>query len=432
MSIDLSQASQIYFFARIAQYAVERTLSLKNYKYTRDPARLEAARQVLNLTQDDIEKTLSYAEDRFRFSSIVNAVSLLLTLGFLANGGLGYIERAASMTLQQVLPSAAPANPILIGMVFFGILGILSMAMSLPFDYYNTFVIEQKHGFNRQTQKQFIADRCKGLILGVILGAPILALILWIMGSLGQHWWIAAWAVLSLFSILTSWIYPTLLAPLFNKFTALEPGPLKEQIDRLANATGFKSDGIFLMDASKRSGHGNAYFTGIFGKKRIVLFDTLIQSLKVEEIVSVLAHELGHFKLKHVFWGLMRGLVQSAGVFYLLSLCLPLEPVYQSFGLVGRSDYGALIVFGVFLGLMEFVIQPFEHYLSRRNEFAADQFALKHSTGTTHLAEALLKLRETSRSLPISHPVFSKFYYTHPPLIERLAAMGYPPAQKNS
>jgi len=289
--------------------------------------------------------------------------------------------------------------------------------------YYQTFFIEEKHGFNKQTRKQFFIDQLKSLALTIALGGPVLALVLWIMKALGSYWWIYAWIFLSLVSILTAWIYPTLLAPLFNKFSPLEPGPLKDEIDQLAEKTGFRSDGVFVMDASKRSGHGNAYFTGIFGKKRIVLFDTLVQMLNPHEIVAVLAHELGHFKLKHVFWGLVRGLVQTAFIFYLLSLCLPLEPVYVSFGLAGRSDYAALVIFGSFFGIIDFILQPFENYLSRKNEFAADEFALRYAKEKGDLSRALLKLREKSRSLPISHPLYSKVYYTHPPLLERLEAI---------
>lgn len=421
MNISLGDAVHIYFFARIAQYAVERMLAHTNYKYSRDSERLENARKILGLTEEDLSKTLAYAEDRFRFSAVLNALSLLITLGFLVNNGLGYVEKWAF----SLAGGFGRAHDVVVGLWFFGILGGLSMLISFPASYYSTFFIEEKHGFNKQSRRQFFIDQLKALALSLILGVPVLALVLWIMKALGVYWWIYAWIFLSLVSILTAWIYPTLLAPLFNKFSPLEPGPLKNEIDQLALNTGFRSDGVFLMDASKRSGHGNAYFTGIFGKKRIVLFDTLVQLLNPQEIVAVLAHELGHFKLKHVFWGLVRGLLQSAVVFYLLSLCLPLEPVYVSFGLVGGSDYGALCIFGMFFGMIEFILQPIENFLSRKNEFAADQFALKYVKNKNDLAVALLKLRENSRSMPLSHPLFSKVYYTHPPLLERLQAMGY-------
>jgi STE24 endopeptidase len=426
MNISLADGFHIYFFARVIQYGAERILALSNYRYSRNSAHLEHARKILGLREDDLEKSLAYSEDRFRFATVFNALSLFLTLGFLSYSGLGYVEKWAFILAGGI----GRAHEVVVGLWFFGILAGLSLILSLPASYYQTFYIEEKHGFNKQTQKQFFIDQLKALILGVLLGGPILALVLWIMKALGSYWWIYAWVFLSLVSILTAWIYPTLLAPLFNKFSPLEPGSLKEAIDDLAVKTGFRSDGVFLMDASKRSGHGNAYFTGIFGKKRIVLFDTLVQMLKPQEIVAVLAHELGHFKLKHVFWGLLRGLSQSAVVFYLLSLCLPLEPVYTSFGLAGRSDYGALVIFGSFFGIVEFLLQPIENFLSRKNEFAADQFALQFAKDKNDLPVALLKLRENSRSMPISHPLYSKMYYTHPPLLERLEAMGYQASQE--
>jgi STE24 endopeptidase len=230
---------------------------------------------------------------------------------------------------------------------------------------------------------------------------------------------------MSSFSILTAWLYPTFLAPLFNKFKPLEDGELKTKIFDLAERVKFNATGLSVMDASVRSSHGNAYFTGVFGKKRIVLFDTLIEALNVKEVVAVLAHELGHFKLHHVRWMLIRSIAMTGFTFFLLSLALPLEQFYAAFKLQGVSNYGALVVFSLWFGLIDFVLSPIETYLSRRNEFAADAFALSHIEDKNELAHALLKLREKSHSMPISHPWFSGFYYSHPPMMERLQAMGF-------
>ena len=209
----------------------------------------------------------------------------------------------------------------------------------------------------------------------------------------------------------------------------MEEGDLKSKIYELAQKIGFETDGLFVMDASERSSHGNAYFTGMFGKKRIVLFDTLVESMKNQEIVAVLAHELGHFKLHHVRWMLIRSVITTGITFYLLSLCLPMSEFYEAFGFAGVSSYGALIVFSLWFGLLDFVLSPIETYLSRRNEFAADKFAVDHHENAKQdLSTALLKLRQKSHGMPLSHPLFSAFYYSHPPMIERLKAISELPA----
>jgi STE24 endopeptidase len=234
-----------------------------------------------------------------------------------------------------------------------------------------------------------------------------------------------AWLLLFSFSLFAVWIYPTVLAPLFNKFTPLDNGELKVKIEDLAKRVAFQADGVSIMDASKRSSHGNAYFTGVFGKKKIVLFDTLVKAMNVDEITAVLAHELGHFKLNHIRIGLIRSFFSTGLMFYGMSLMMPYEKLYTSLGLNGTSSYGALIVFSLWFGLVSFLFQPFSSYLSRKNEFAADAFALQHIPKRNLLGDALLKLREKSNLMPISHPLFSRFYHSHPPLIERLSAMNY-------
>ena len=204
----------------------------------------------------------------------------------------------------------------------------------------------------------------------------MLAAVLWLMERMGPSWWLWAWGVTTAFSLFAAWIYPTVLAPLFNKFTPLPDGELKDAILDLARRTGFRAGGISVMDASRRTAHGNAYFTGVFGQKRIVLFDTLLEAMGPREVVAVLAHELGHFKLHHVRWGMARGIATSGLVFFALSLCLPLEAFYSAFSLE-KTAYGALAVFGLWFGLVSFLLQPLENALSRRHEFAADAFALR-------------------------------------------------------
>ena len=245
------------------------------------------------------------------------------------------------------------------------------------------------------------------------------------MNSMGSTWFIYAWLTIFTFSLLTAWLYPSLLAPLFNKFSPLEEGDLKDGIFTLAEKINFKTDGISIMDASTRSSHGNAYFTGVFGKKKIVLFDTLVKSMTANEVVAVLAHELGHFKLHHIRWALIRSFFMTGIIFYLISLTLPLDDLYSAFGFAGKSNYAALVIFSLCFGPISFLFQPIGTYLSRRNEFAADAFALENLENKNLLGDALLKLRENSQVMPITHPLFSAVYYSHPPLLERLSKMGY-------
>lgn len=418
MTQDLTTVLFIFLALRFIQHLAERSLSSANRKYYLDESRQQHAAAVLKIGDEDLKKTLAYSEDKYRFANMSSWVSVAVTLAFIGLGGLGLCEQL----VMQVLPEG---GPILTGLGFFFSLGLLSMAFGLPFDFYRVFVIEQKHGFNRQTKKGFVIDRIKGLVLGVILGGLLLAAILWIMGHMGENWWIYAWVAMSSFSILTAWIYPTFLAPLFNKFTQLKEGDLKTQIMALSQKIGFKAGGIFLMDASKRSSHGNAYFTGMFGEKRIVLFDTLVDSMSVREVVAVLAHELGHFKLHHVRWQIIRGVFMTGVMFWLLSLCMPLEIFYKAFGLSGVSNYAALVVFAMWFGILDFALSPLENYLSRKNEFAADSFAREQIGNANELGDALLKLREKSHAMPISHPLYSAVYFSHPPLLERLETMGY-------
>jgi STE24 endopeptidase len=411
----------VYLVLRLAQYSIETLLGWLNHRYAQNPKRQAEAGQVLEISPDAMAKSAAYARDKYRFGLLSNTLQLLVTLIFLAVGGLGWIE-------QTVSPWTGGAdNPILTGLGFFALLGALGYILGLPFDVYFTFVFEQKHGFNRQTVKGFVSDQIKTILLSALLGAPLLAALLFVMGRTGSAWWIPAWLLLFGFSLLTAWLYPTLLAPLFNKFHPLEEGALRDDIYKLARKIAFNTDGISIMDASKRSSHGNAYFTGVFGKKKIVLFDTLVKSMGPAEVVAVLAHELGHFKLHHVRWSLIRSFFITGLMFFGLSLVLPLLSFYQAFGLPAVSDYGALVVFSLWFGPINFILQPLLSQISRRNEFQADAFALQNIDDKRKLGDALLKLRENSHLMPISHPWYSGVYHSHPPLLERLDAMGYLP-----
>ncbi len=418
-SLEATPILTIFLVLRLAQYSLETWLSFVNHRFAQNPDRQANAGKILDISPEAMAKSASYARDKYHYAQFANAVQLFVTLIFLAAGGLGWIEQTVTTW------TGGASSPILSGLGFFAIMGVLSAILSLPFDIYFTFVLEQKHGFNRQTAKGFVSDQIKTILLSIALGAPLLAALLFVMGRTGTNWWIPAWLLLFGFSLLTAWLYPSLLAPLFNKFNPLEEGTLRDAIFKLARKIEFGTDGISIMDASKRSSHGNAYFTGVFGKKKIVLFDTLVKSMSPNEVVAVLAHELGHFKLHHVRWSLIRSFFITGLMFYGLSLCLPLLSFYQAFGLSAVSNYGALVVFSLWFGPINFILQPLLSQISRRNEFQADAFALQHIEDKRNLGDALLKLRENSHLMPISHPWYSGVYHSHPPLLERLSAMGY-------
>jgi STE24 endopeptidase len=408
----------LFTVLRLAQQAVETALALLNRRHALDPRRLDEAGRALGIGGEDMAKAVAYSGDRYRFSLVYGWTEVVVGLAFLAAGGLGLVEGAA-----RAGAGSLGLGTIVAGLAFFAMLGVLTALFELPFDLHATFRIEEKHGFNRQTIRGFFLDRLKGAAIAVVLGGPMVALLLWLMERMGPSWWLWAWAVTTLFSLFTAWIYPTVLAPLFNKFAPLPEGDLREAILELARRTGFRAGGISVMDASRRTAHGNAYFTGLFGQKRIVLFDTLLDAVSPREVVAVLAHELGHFRLHHVRWAIVRGIATSGLVFYALSLGLPLRAFYAAFSL-DRTAYGALAVFGLWFGLVSFLLHPLENALSRRHEFAADAFALRNGATAAELGTALRKLSEKSRHLPVTHPLYSRVYHSHPPLLERLRAMG--------
>jgi STE24 endopeptidase len=408
----------LFLLLRLAQQVVETALARLNRRHALDPSRLAEAGRALAIGNDEMAKAVAYSGDRHRFGLAYGWAEVVVGLAFLAAGGLGLVEQAA-----RGVAGPLGLGSIATGLAFFAILGALSALFEIPFDLYATFRIEEKHGFNRQTLRGFFLDRLKGAGIAVALGGPMLAAVLWLMERTGTSWWLWAWGVTTAFSLFAAWIYPTVLAPLFNTFSPLPDGELKNAILDLARRTGFRAGGISVMDASRRTAHGNAYFTGVFGQKRIVLFDTLLGAMGPREVVAVLAHELGHFKLHHVRWGILRGIAASGLVFFVLSRCLPLEAFYSAFA-VERTAYGALAVFGLWFGLVSFLLQPLGNALSRRHEFAADAFALRHGAAAAELGDALRRLSEKSRLLPVTHPLYSRVYHSHPPLLERLRAMG--------
>jgi STE24 endopeptidase len=293
---------------------------------------------------------------------------------------------------------------------------------SLPFGLYRTFVVEVRFGFNRTTFRLWLADRSKGLLLAAALGIPLLYGVHAFMARTGRLWWVWLFGFLTAVQVAMLWLYPALIAPLFNKFSPLPEGELRARLDGLARDAGFRNRGLFVMDASKRSGHSNAYFTGLF-RPRIVLFDTLVEKMTVDEAAAVLAHEIGHFKAHHVHRGLLLGLAGTLAGLWVVSLLIGWPPLFQAFGFAGPSFHAALALFSLGGGAFTFFLAPVASWLSRRHEYQADRFSVRLARAPEALKAALVKLSGENLGNLHPHPWYSRWHYSHPTLLERLAAI---------
>lgn len=298
-------------------------------------------------------------------------------------------------------------------------MGLIGSILELPIDLYKTFKIEEQYGFNRSSLGLFFMDLFKGLALSLVLGLPFFALVLWLMQSMGELWWLYVWAVWLGFTILMTWAYPSFIAPLFNKFEPLTDNELKQRIETLLQRNGFASSGIFVMDGSKRSAHGNAYFAGLGSNKKIVFFDTLLQNLNHDEVIAVLAHEVGHFKHKHLHKRLLVIAILSLAGLALLGWLMQQEWFFTGLGVEQPSTYMALALFSLILPTFSFFLTPIMAWSSRQHEFEADNFAAKQ-TNSEHLIRALVKLYQENASTLTPDNLYSAFYYSHPPAAVRI------------
>jgi STE24 endopeptidase len=363
------------------------------------------------------QKAADYTIAKARFGLIELAVGAALLLAWTLLGGLDALNRAlhawlgSGMTQQLALLAA------------FALIGGL---VDLPFTLYQTFVIEQRFGFNNMTLKLWLADLAKSTAIGVAIGLPIAAVILWLMGAAGSYWWLWAWSFWMGFNLLLLVVYPTFIAPLFNKFKPLEDETLKNRVSALMQRCGFAAKGLFVMDGSKRSAHANAYFTGFGAAKRVVFYDTLLAKLSPGEVDAVLAHELGHFKHKHIVKRIAGLFALSLAGFALLGWLSTQVWFYTGLGvrpnMSGPNDALALLLFLIAVPVFSFFISPLFAQLSRRHEFEADAYAVQQTSGVD-LRTALLKLYEDNASTLTPDPVYVRFYYSHPPASERLARM---------
>ena len=362
---------------------------------------------------EEYEKSQLYKRDNTRFSFITSTLSLVLMLLLFFLGGFGWLDRwIFSLT----------GNYILHVLLFFGTLGLVSDVLTTPFSVYGTFVLEERYGFNRTTVKTFILDKLKGWLLGALIGGGLLALITWIYLLTGPIFWLIVLGVVTLFSLFMLMFYSNLIVPLFNKQTPLEEGSLRSKIEEFASTGGFKLDNIYVMDGSKRSSKANAYFTGLGPKKRIVLFDTLIKDLEEEEIVAVLAHEVGHYKKKHTATGFILSTIQSAITFYLFSLFVGVDSFAVALGGEEASFHLGLIAFGILYSPISMLIGLGTNFFSRYNEYQADRFADEKYDGSK-LISSLKKLSKNNLSNLTPHPAYVFFHYSHPTLLQRIRAL---------
>jgi STE24 endopeptidase len=355
-------------------------------------------------------KSQKYLKVNYRFSFLTSSFDLMVILVMLYYGGFAFIDNL-SLSFTQ--------NVILRALLFFGILMFASDIIATPFDLYDTFVIEQKFGFNKTTPKIYIADKIKTWILGAIIGGGILALIVWFYILTTELFWLYAWILVTVFMLFMTMFYSTLIVPLFNKQKPLEEGELRNEINDFAVKTGFKLDNVFVIDGSKRSTKANAYFSGLGVKKRIVLFDTLIKDLNKEEIVAVLAHEIGHYKKKHTLKGVILSIIETGFTLYLLSFFIGSIVLSNALGSEEVSFQICLIAFGILYSPVSLILGIATNIYSRKNEYAADKFAALNY-GALHLQNALKKLSVNNLSNLTPHPIYVFFHYSHPPLLERL------------
>lgn len=366
------------------------------------------------------QKAADYTLAKGRFGLLTTAFGYAVLLGWTLLGGLDVLNVAVRDAIEPRFGGMAYQLALLAAFTLIG--GLLD----LPFELYSTFRIEQQFGFNRMTWKLYVADMAKGLFIGALIGLPIAALILWIMGATGSLWWLWAWGAWMVFNLAILVLYPTVIAPLFNKFQPLADESLKARVQALMARCGFQAKGLFVMDGSKRSAHANAYFTGMGAAKRVVFFDTLLSKLTPGEVEAVLAHELGHFKHKHVTKRMVSMFALSLAGFALLGWLSGQAWFYTSLGvqpsLAAPNDAIALLLFLMVVPVFAFFISPLFAQLSRKHEFQADAYACEQSNGQD-LAAALLKLHEDNAATLTPDPLYVRFYYSHPAALERLSAI---------
>lgn len=361
--------------------------------------------------EEEYARSQKYTRVRTKFGFASTAFDLGVMLAFWFAGGFNWLDLQVR---------AFELGPIGTGLAYIGILALGLGILELPFSIYSTFVIEERFGFNRTTVKTFLLDILKSIALAVVIGGPVLALILWLFQTAGTIAWLYAWLAVTAFTLVMQYVAPTWILPLFNKFTPLEEGELRDEITRYAESVRFPLQGIYVMDGSKRSSRSNAFFTGFGKHKRIVLFDTLIEKHTTEELTSVLAHEIGHYKKKHIITGMLIGIVESGVMFFLLGLFVSEPALARAFYMEHVSVYAGLVFFGMLYSPVSYLLSIGMYALSRKHEFEADRYAVRTYRRPESMISALKTLSVSNLSNVTPHPAYVFLNYSHPPMLERI------------
>ena len=377
----------------------------------------EAFREKIPLS--DHQKAADYTTAKTRFDMLGTLFDAALLLAFTLAGGIQFIAGLCNGWFDGTLTQGVATIVVVL---------LLSSLLEVPFSLYRTFVIEARFGFNKMTLALYLSDAAKSLLLGAAIGLPLLFGVLWLMERMGEYWWLYVWLAWMAFNLLVLFIYPSFIAPLFNKFTPMQDAAMKARIEALLHKCGFTVSGLFVMDGSKRSAHGNAYFTGFGRTKRIVFFDTLLERLSGSEVEAVLAHELGHFKRHHVIKRISATFAMSLGFLWLLGQLMQTDWFYQGLGVNTPSTALALLLFFMVLPIFSFLLHPLMSAYSRKHEFEADQYAAKQ-TAAPDIISALVKLYQDNAATLTPDPLYSKFYDSHPPAMARIAHLQSPHLQ---
>ncbi len=399
----------------LIDFGIDKVLDYLNARHFNDPVPEE-----LHDIYDETEykRSQDYKKTNYNFSLLTSFFSLALTLGVFLLDGFEYVDTIA----RRIAVTVGTESEMVAALSFFGIIMLASDVLTTPFSYYSTFVIEEKFGFNTTTKKTFFLDKIKGWLLMIVIGGGILALIIWFYQFAGKNFWWYAWGLITIFTLFMNMFYSSLIVPLFNKQSPMEEGALRSAIKEYAAREGFNLDKIFVIDGSKRSTKANAYFSGFGHQKRVVLYDTLIDDLEEDEIVAVLAHEIGHYKRRHIIFNILASIVLTGVTLFILSLFINVPELSLAIGVAQPSFHAGLIAFGILYSPVSSVTDLIMNYFSRKFEYQADAFA-KTTFSADPLVSSLKKLSKNSLSNLTPHPAYVFTHYSHPTLLQRIKSL---------
>lgn len=413
MTIQAIQLTAFFVSAVISNTLIKLWLALRQINHVEDNRNLVPPEFSEKIDLSSHQKAADYTCSKVKLSALAAILEAAILLAFTRGGGIQSLCNWSNATFE---------NPLLQGVSLIVAVLLISSLLEMPLSLYSTFSIEARFGFNKMTWSLYLVDTLKGLLLGAALGIPLLFGVLWLMSAMGEYWWLYVWTVWVIFNLTLLFIYPAYIAPIFNKFKPMQDDALKIRIEALLQKCGFASSGLFVMDGSKRSAHGNAYFTGFGKTKRIVFFDTLLERLNGNEIEAVLAHELGHFKRRHVIKRIGYTFIISLAFLWLLAQLMTANWFYQGLGVSSQTTATALLLFFMALPAFTFLLQPLSAAYSRKHEFEADAYAAQQ-TSADDLSNALVKLYQDNAKTLTPDPLYASFYESHPPAPERIAQL---------